>query len=69
MQGQLTEPILLRIEDAAGLLSVSRTTLYQLLSQGELKTIHIGRAVRVPRAELERWLARHTEGDDKPEPA
>lgn len=50
------EPMLLRVSDAARLLSVSRSTMYQLITSGEVKVIRIGRSVRVPRTELARLV-------------
>lgn len=52
--------LLLRVEDAATELAVSRSTLYQLISAGELATVVIGRARRVPFAEIERLVAERT---------
>lgn len=51
------EPILLRIEDAARLLSLGRTTVYLLMESGELPSIKCGSARRIPRAALEAWVA------------
>lgn len=48
--------LLYRPEEAAQVLAVSRATIYVLLARGELRAIHIGRAARIPAAELERWL-------------
>lgn len=50
------EPLLLRVEEAARLLSISRARLYPLLGR-EIPVVRIGRSVRVPRGELERFLA------------
>lgn len=51
-------PLLLRIPEAARLLDVSRTTMYQLVGRGEVPMLRIGRSVRIARATLER-LAKH----------
>ena len=50
--------LLLRIDDAAQLLAIGRTTLYQLIAAGEIELVHIGRCARVPFSELERYVAR-----------
>ena len=34
--------------DAARVLSVGRTTMYELVGAGEIEVVHIGRSVRVP---------------------
>lgn len=46
-------PILLRVAEAARLLSVSRSTMYQLVARGELQVVRIGSSVRIPRSKLE----------------
>jgi excisionase family DNA binding protein len=50
-------PLLLRVEEAARMLAISRATLYPMLGR-QIPVVRIGRAVRVPRAELERYLTR-----------
>jgi excisionase family DNA binding protein len=40
--------LLVTPEEAAGLLSIGRTTVYELISRGELQSVHIGRSRRVP---------------------
>jgi excisionase family DNA binding protein len=49
---------LLRIEDIADRLAVSRSMAWKLIALGELRSVRIGRAVRVTPAELEAYLAR-----------
>lgn len=50
-------PILLRMTEAAKLLSISRSTMYQLVAQGALPVVRIGRSVRVSRAVLDRMAS------------
>lgn len=50
--------LLLTVPEAAALLAIGRTTLYELVATGQLATVHIGRAVRIPRAELEAFISR-----------
>jgi len=50
-------PLLLTIFEAAALLAVGRTTVYELIGAGELETVHIGRSVRVPADALEGYVA------------
>ena len=57
---RLTERLLLRTDEAARLLGLGRTKVFELLTAGELPVVRIGRAVRVPRGELERWIADRT---------
>ena len=52
------EPLLLTVVEAARLLSVGRTTIYELIERGELRTVHIGRASRVPVTAVNDYVAR-----------
>ena len=53
MSGQQSvEPICVRINDAARMIGVGRTKLYELISSGELETVKIGKATRVTTASL-----------------
>ena len=52
-----SRPLLLRVEEAARMLAISRATLYPMLGR-QIPVVRIGRAVRVPRSELERYLTR-----------
>lgn len=53
--------ILLRVHEAAELLGLSRAMLYQMLAAGQpIPVVRIGRCVRIPRAELEAWVAQQT---------
>lgn len=57
-RGQVVpEPLLLRVEEAARMLSLSRTTVYLLLESGQLPSIKCGTARRIPRAALDEWIA------------
>ena len=48
---------LLRIEQIAERLSVSRSMAWKLIDSGALRSVRIGRAVRVRPADLEDYLA------------
>ncbi len=47
---------LLTVRGAADFLSLSRGAVYNLLDEGELRSIHIGRSRRIPLAELRRFV-------------
>jgi excisionase family DNA binding protein len=49
---QPVEPICVRVNDAARMIGVGRTKLYELISSGELETVKIGKATRVTTASL-----------------
>jgi excisionase family DNA binding protein len=51
------EALLLKPEEAARVLNVSRTSLYEMLARGELPSLTIGRSRRVPAEALRRWVA------------
>ena len=52
--------LLLRVQEAAEALGVSRTSLYVLLRAGDIPSLHIGRSVRVPVAALHSYIDQHT---------
>ena len=49
-------PLLVTAQEAADILGVGRTKLYELINRGELRPVHIGRSLRLPVAELERFV-------------
>ena len=49
-------PEALRVEEVARLLQVSTRTVYVLLKYGKLRGVRVGRAWRVPRDEVDRFL-------------
>jgi excisionase family DNA binding protein len=52
------EPALLRIEEAAEYLALSRAKLYTLLEpHGSIPVVKLGRSVRIPLDGLRRWVA------------
>jgi excisionase family DNA binding protein len=51
-------PLLLTIPQAALVLAVGRTTVYELIGDGELEAVHIGRSVRVPADALRSFVDR-----------
>jgi excisionase family DNA binding protein len=69
--GYTAEPALLRVEEAARILALGRSKTYELIARGELPSVRIGRAVRVPRNALQEWLRAqvtpHNNGDAPPD--
>lgn len=57
----MPERLLLRVEEAAERLNVSRSLCYQLVLSGEIQSIKLGRSRRVPLIELERYIQRRIE--------
>lgn len=57
------DPILLRPEEAARVLRVGRSKVYQLIQTGEVPSVKLGKSVRVPVAALrERFGALGVDG-------
>ena len=50
------ERLLLRPSEAAELLGVSRSKLYELIADGNIPTVQIGKRLRIPVEELEAWI-------------
>lgn len=53
---------LLTVADAAALLGLSRSTVYQLMESGRLAYVRIGRARRIPRGSLLELTTRNRKG-------
>jgi excisionase family DNA binding protein len=46
----------LKVPEVAEMLQIARSRAYELVADGEIPAIKIGRSVRVSRKELDRWL-------------
>lgn len=57
----LGPPMLLRPEEAAKMLGLGRSKVFQMLAGGELPVVRIGRSVRVPSDQLREWIQRKAE--------
>lgn len=53
-------PLLVRVDEAARILSLGRSTVYELLANGTLPSVTVGTARRIPLAALQAWVAQHT---------
>lgn len=60
-----TEKLLLRVSETQKLLSLSRSTIYAMVASGELPSVRIGRAVRVPVDALKQWVEQQTNKENK----
>lgn len=49
-------PLVLRVEDLSMVLGIGRNTAYELVRSGQIRSIRIGRQLRIPRDELQRFL-------------
>jgi excisionase family DNA binding protein len=57
-------PMLLTVKDLEAELQLGRTGAYELVRSGQIPTMRIGRAVRIPRDALRRWVDAQTSGAD-----
>jgi len=46
----------LKVPEVGKVLRIARSRAYELVAEGEIPSVRIGRSVRVSRRELERWL-------------
>jgi excisionase family DNA binding protein len=51
---------LLRVSEAAELLSISRSQCYELVATKVLPSVRLGSAIRIPRRDLEAWIEAQT---------
>jgi excisionase family DNA binding protein len=54
--------LLVTPEEAAAILSVGRTTVYELMATGELEFVHVKSCRRIPVVALERFVRRPLDG-------
>lgn len=57
------EPLLVRVEEAARLLCLSRSTIYEMLESGEIPSVRRGAARRIPLAALRAWVEQQLRSD------
>ncbi len=49
-------PATLRVEDLMPLLGIGRNTAYELIRSGQIRSVRIGRQIRIPREALLEFL-------------
>lgn len=54
------DPILLRPIEAARLMGLGRSKIYDLAAAGEIPVVRIGKSIRIPMEALRRWIETHT---------
>jgi excisionase family DNA binding protein len=57
------QPLLLTISEAAKLLSLGRTKVYELIAHEGLPVVRFGRAIRVSSISLKRWVESREQKD------
>ena len=45
-------PVTLRVEDLMPILGIGRNTAYELIRSGQIRSVRIGRQIRIPREAL-----------------
>ena len=51
-----SNPVVLRVEDLAALLSIGRNTAYELVRSGRIRSIKVGRRYRISMEAVEEYL-------------
>jgi excisionase family DNA binding protein len=57
--------VLLRAVEVSRLLGLSRSQVYEMMGDGRLPIIRIGRSIRVPKRALSEWIAANTQAVQK----
>jgi excisionase family DNA binding protein len=57
-----TKPTWITYEEAQRLTSLGRTTLWRIVKSGAVRSVSIGRAVRLNRESLEEYMEREAQG-------
>lgn len=58
--------LLLTVLEAAEVLGVGRSTMYELIRTGQVEVVHLGRCARVPAAALHEFVERLRAGSTDP---
>jgi excisionase family DNA binding protein len=56
----MSERLLLRVNEAAELLSISRAQAYVWINEGRIPSVRIGTSIRIPTRQLEELIAQKT---------
>lgn len=65
----MTERELLKVEQAAQILNLGRSTTYGMVAAGDIPSIRVGRALRIPRRLLTEWIERRVLESESSDPA
>lgn len=53
-----TLPLLLTVSELSSVLRIGRNAAYQLVKDGDIKSLHVGRSIRIPRTALIQFIER-----------
>lgn len=61
------EKLLLRASEVSEVLGIGRSLVYELIAQGRIPSVRLGRTIRVPVRALDKWIRDQESGrlDDK----
>ena len=54
-------PLVLRVEDLMPILGIGRNAAYELIRCGQIRSVRVGRQIRVPKEAVAEFLAGHKE--------
>lgn len=52
-------PLTLKVEDLIPILGIGRNTAYELVHSGQIRSIRVGRNIRIPKSEILSFLNRN----------
>jgi len=50
------EKLLLKPQEAAQVLGIGRSLMYELIARGEIPSVRLGRCLRVSKESLQKWI-------------
>lgn len=53
-------PLVLTVPQLAKVLNIGRNAAYELVKSGEIRSIHIGKSIRIPRDALMEYLGKNS---------
>ncbi len=62
-------PLALTVEQAAKMLNISRNLAYDLVRQGVIPSLRLGRIIRISRSRLEDWMTENDGQRESPDDA
>ena len=57
------ERLLLKPSEVVELLGIGRSKLYELVSEGQIPHVRIGRCIRIPSQSIEPWISAQLKGE------
>ncbi|MPL96599.1 hypothetical protein SDC9_42781 [bioreactor metagenome] len=51
-------PVTLRVEDLTAILDIGRNTAYELIRSGQIRSVRVGRQIRIPKEAVQEFFQR-----------